>query len=149
MRCTARSSRRGSELQCPFHLQLIASQIGKHLFIASIQEKLFLNSLSYGSLNQNSQMRNPGKASAFKTMFAKTRVFSIPLGFHAKHNLHFQDSRNCDHGSEDVFNLLEIILTAVVLKMQHDFLSGNRDAEKYHSCRPISPGSPVLKTTLI
>lgn len=53
-----------------------------------------------------------------------------------KPNLHFQGSRNCDRSFEDLFHLMKIILTDVVLKMQYYFLSGHRDSEKYHSCLP-------------
>lgn len=73
-------------------------------------------------LKQEFKNKRPGEESARKAVLAKTHVFEILLGFHAKHNLHFQDSTNCDSSFEDLFNLMKIILTDVVWKMQHYFL---------------------------
>lgn len=104
-RCSAGFQRawpKGPWTPCLFHLQLIASQIRKHLL--HLYGKNTLKSLSYGGLNKNSQTRDPSKASACKAVFAKTRYFK----FHAKHNLHFQDCRNCDRSFEDLFNLMKI-----------------------------------------
>ena len=55
-----------------------------------------------------------------------------------KHNLHFQDSINCESGFEDLFNLMRIILTDVGLKKQHYF----------HETETVKNIIPALPTSL-